>query len=266
MDEDTAVVDNPTVTPPQILAPRIRFEDVQFTYEGSTQPALSGVTFDISPGETIALVGQSGSGKTTISNLLMRLFEPQSGAIRLGEQPIDAYPLDWLRSQIALVPQNPYIFYGTFAENLRIARAEATMDEMVTAAKAANLHETIINMPAGYDTVIGEQGMSISGGQAQRLAIARAMLEQSPIVVLDEPTSQIDVENETIIQEAIDHLTQDRTVVLIAHRLSTIEQADRLVVLDHGRVIEIGSRAELLAQNGAYARMVQTHDSVLTGV
>lgn len=266
LEEETAVFDNPSAGAPQMFTPSIRFENVQFSYEGSYRPALDGVSFVVNSGETVALVGQSGSGKTTITNLLMRLFTQQEGKIELGGQAIEAYPLDWVRSQIALVPQNPYLFYGTFADNLRIARADATMEEMAAAAKAANIHEFIINSPEGYDTMIGEQGMSLSGGQAQRLAIARAMIEQAPIVVLDEPTSQIDVENERVIQEAIDHLTQDRTVIIIAHRLSTVEQADRLVVLDHGRVVETGTRDELLAQKGAFAQMVATHDAVLEGV
>ncbi len=263
LDEEPSVPANDTQPAPDQWTPSLRFDNVRFAYKEGDAPALDGVTFDIESGEMVALVGQSGAGKTTITNLLLRLFIPQEGKIFMGKHNASQLPLDWVRDQIALVPQNPYLFYGSFAQNLRLAKETATHDELKSAATAANIHNFIIKTPDGYDTMIGERGMSISGGQAQRLAIARALLKGSPIVILDEPTSQIDVENEQIIQEAIDHLTADKTVILIAHRLSTVAQADRLIVMDKGKIMEVGTPAELEAQSGLYASMVATHNTVM---
>ncbi len=161
-----------------------------------------------------------------------------------------------MRRHLALVPQDPYLFYGTIAENLRVAKPGATDEELVAACRAANIHEQIAALPDGYSTRVGERGLSLSGGQVQRLAIARALLKDAPIVLLDEPTSQIDLETEAVIQDALDHLTRDKSVLLIAHRLSTVRNADRIVVLGHGKVLESGSHAELLARGGVYAAMV----------
>ena len=263
LDETTDIDEVLDGKEPASIESSVELENVTFTYEGSESPALSNISLKISAGETVALIGKSGSGKTTVTNLLMRLFKQQEGIVRIGGHNLDNVKLDWLRSQIALVPQNPYLFYGSFAENLRIAKEDATQEEMESAAKAANLHEFIAASPDGYDTMIGEQGMSLSGGQAQRLAIARALLKGCPIVILDEPTSQIDVESEGVIQEAINLLTKEKTVLLIAHRLSTVEHADRIIVLDSGRVIEQGTAAELLEKKGAYAHMLSTHDAVM---
>ena len=263
LDEEIEIKETEDGKEPSSVETDIEFENVTFTYAGSETPALSNVSMKIKSGETVALIGKSGSGKTTVTNLLMRLFKEQEGVIRIGGHSLNNLNLDWLRTQLALVPQNPYLFYGSFAENLRIAKEDATQEEMEAAAKAANLHDFIAASPEGYETMIGEQGMSLSGGQAQRLAIARALLKGSPIVILDEPTSQIDVESEAVIQEAINHLTKDKTVILIAHRLSTVEHADRIIVLDNGCVIEEGTAAELLTKAGAYSHMISTHDAAM---
>ncbi|MCP5328204.1 MAG: ABC transporter ATP-binding protein [Steroidobacteraceae bacterium] len=240
---------------PLLSKPALVLRDLVYRYAGAEQAAVDGVTLDLRPGETVALVGPSGSGKTTLTSLILRTLAAESGGIRLDEVPVESRSADWVRAHIALVPQDPYLFHGTIAENLRVARADASDAELIEACRAANLLQAIEKMPAGLDTVVGERGAALSGGQVQRLAIARAILKDAPIVVLDEPTSQIDTETEAVIQEAIAHLARDRAVLLIAHRLSTIEQADRIVVMNHGRVVEAGSHAELLARGGLYARM-----------
>jgi ABC-type multidrug transport system fused ATPase/permease subunit len=241
---------------------RIEFRDVTFTYPGADRPALANVSFTLEPNETVALIGKSGSGKTTVTNLLLRTLEPDSGEILFDGIPEKELALDWIRQQIALVPQDPFLFYGTIAENLRVAKADATEEELVAATKAAELYDFISRSPDGFNTRVGDQGLALSGGQAQRLAIARAFLKNAPIVVLDEPTSQIDVETEALLNRALQRLTANKTVLLIAHRLSTIEQADRILVLDGGRLAESGTRQVLLAQGGIYAGMIRTKRAI----
>ena len=235
--------------------PTLSLRDLVYRYAGADRPAVDGVTLELRPGETVALIGPSGSGKTTLTSLILRTLAPESGELRLDEVPVSGRSADWVRAHVALVPQDPYLFHGTIADNLRIARPDATEAELIEACRAANLLDTLERMPARFDTVVGERGAALSGGQAQRLAIARAILKDAPLVVLDEPTSQIDVETENVIHEALGRLAKDRAVLLIAHRLSTIEQADRIVVMNRGRVVESGTHAELLARGGLYARM-----------
>ncbi len=243
-------------------AVNIELRDVTFTYPGTDSPAISNLNMTLAPKETVALIGRSGSGKTTVTNLLLRTLDPDSGQILFGGVPEEDLSLEWIREQIALVPQDPFLFYGTIADNLRIAKENATDEELFTALKGAELYDFVVSTPAGLDTKVGDQGMALSGGQAQRLAIARALLKDAPIVVLDEPTSQIDVETETLLNRALERLTANKTVLLIAHRLSTIEQADRIVVLDHGRLAESGTKEELLAHGGIYASMIRTKQEI----
>ncbi|MBW7929836.1 MAG: ABC transporter ATP-binding protein [Gammaproteobacteria bacterium] len=243
---------------PLLANPALSLRDVVFSYANAGRPAVNGCTLDIRPGETVALVGHSGSGKTTVTNLVLRTLAPDSGTLALDDVPMDQVPADWVRAHLALVPQDPYLFYGSIADNLRVARAEASEADLVAACKAANIYDHIASLPQGFDTLVGERGLSLSGGQVQRLAIARALLKDAPIIILDEPTSQIDLETETVIHEALDKLTKNKTVLLIAHRLSTVEKADRIIVMGEGRVLESGSHAELLAAGGVYARMVGT--------
>lgn len=243
---------------PLLANPALSLRDVVFSYANAGRPAVSGCTLDIRPGETVALVGHSGSGKTTVTNLVLRTLAPDSGTLALDDVPMDQVPADWVRAHLALVPQDPYLFYGSIADNLRVARAEASEAELIAACKAANIYDHIASLPQGFDTLVGERGLSLSGGQVQRLAIARALLKDAPIIILDEPTSQIDLETETVIHEALDKLTENKTVLLIAHRLSTVEKADRIIVMGEGRVLESGSHEELLAAGGVYARMVGT--------
>jgi ABC-type multidrug transport system fused ATPase/permease subunit len=259
LSEEPGVRDPEGVAAPATLAnPTLRLKDVVFSYANAGKPAVNGCTLEVRPGETVALVGHSGSGKTTVTNLVLRTLAPQSGCIELDGRSAEEVPSDWLRAHLALVPQDPYLFYGTIAENLRVARADASEADLVAACKAANIHDHIASLPKGFDTLVGERGTSLSGGQVQRLAIARALLKNAPIIILDEPTSQIDLETEKVIHEALDKLTHNKTVLLIAHRLSTVEKADRIVVMGEGRVLESGTHAELLARGGVYARMVGT--------
>lgn len=234
----------------------IRFDNVTFTYYGKETPALKNISFNLPAGKTIALVGRSGSGKSTIANLITRFYEIDSGRILLDERNIQDYELNNLRAQCAIVSQQVHLFNDTIANNIAYAATDKYSREQIEqAAKAAYAMEFIDNLPQGLDTIIGENGVSLSGGQRQRLAIARALLRNSPVLVLDEATSALDTESERAIQSALDELQKDRTVLVIAHRLSTIENADEILVVDHGEIIERGSHTELLAQNGAYKQL-----------
>jgi len=240
----------------------IEFKDVSFTFPGADAPSISKLSFALQPNETVALIGKSGSGKTTVTNLMLRTLDPQQGQILYDNTPEEQLSLEWIRSQIALVPQDPFLFFGTIADNLRVAKEDATDEELLGALESAELLDFVKGSPAGLNTMVGDQGTALSGGQAQRLAIARALLKDAPVVVLDEPTSQIDVETENLLNRALARVTQNKTVLLIAHRLSTIEQADRILVLDEGELKEAGTRQELLDAGGLYARMISTKQAI----
>ena len=234
----------------------IAFDNVSFSYDGASKPALQGVSLDIRPGQTVALVGPSGSGKSTLAALIPRFYSPDSGRIIIDGEDIQDLTLASLRRNIALVSQEVVLFNDTVAANIAYgASAGATETEIIAAARAANAWEFICQMPQGLATTVGENGVKLSGGQRQRLAIARAFLKNAPILILDEATSALDSESERQIQTALDTLMQGRTTLVIAHRLSTIEGADRIVVLVHGQVAEAGRHAELLAQAGTYSRL-----------
>lgn len=243
----------PAPDPP---VPAVVFRDVTFGYRSDGRRALDGVSFRVDPGETVALVGRSGAGKTTAVSLLLRLFDPQAGSITIGGRDLRELPIEDLRRLIAVVAQDTYLFHGTVRHNLLVAKADATDAELEAAARAARAHDFIAELPEGYDTLIGERGLRLSGGERQRLAIARALLKDAPVLVLDEATSAIDGASEAAIQAALADLTTGRTTLVVAHRLSTVRAADRIVVLDDGRQIETGAPADLLEQAGAYARLV----------
>lgn len=234
----------------------IRFDSVGFGYDGDRSTVLSGVDFSVSPGEMVALVGRSGEGKSTVANLLLRFWDVEAGRISIGESDIRDLPLEYLRRLVAYVPQDIHIFNETVADNIRLGRPEASMEAVQQAAYSAQAHEFISALPDGYDTVCGERGARLSGGQRQRLAIARALLTQAPILVLDEASSSLDIENERAFQTALGGIRHDCTVLLIAHRPSTIVRADRILVLEAGRIVEAGRHDELIFQGGAYANLI----------
>jgi ATP-binding cassette, subfamily C, bacterial CydD len=242
----------------------LRLESVSFTYPTRQSPALEDISLEIPSGKMTALIGPSGSGKSTLASLLLRFIVPQSGQILVGEMPLEQIPPDLWREQIAWVPQNPYLFSDSLASNLRLAKPDAPEADLLLACQRAGLEEFIAELPEGLDTQIGERGARLSGGQAQRLALARAFLKDAPILLLDEPTSSLDPTLESQLEAAVRELTQNRTVLVIAHRLATIRQADQVIVLEAGKIRESGSPADLLARQGIYANLVKGQRSNVT--
>ncbi|MEE9266539.1 MAG: ABC transporter ATP-binding protein, partial [Gammaproteobacteria bacterium] len=236
----------------EALAPTVSFQQVSFAYPGGRRPAHQDLTFSIGAGERVGIVGASGSGKSSIVRLLLRFYDPQQGSVRIGGRDLrDLRPRDVHRN-IAVVNQDTYLFHGSVEDNLRFGKPQATQEELEAAVRAANAHGFIDQLPRGYQTIIGERGIRLSGGQRQRIAIARALLRDAPILVLDEALSAVDAENEAIIQEALDRLMRGRTTLIFAHRLSSVIGADRLLVLEHGRLVESGSHASLMKAGGVY--------------
>jgi ATP-binding cassette subfamily C protein CydCD len=249
------VRDGPGV-PDRAGAVALALEEVSFAYPGQNRRALADVSLQIPAGKTVALVGPSGAGKTTTAQLLMRFWDPDAGCIRLDGADLRDYRLDDLRRRIALVAQDTYLFNDTLRNNILLARPEATEADLRAAIQHASLDELVAMLPDGLDTAVGERGASLSGGQRQRVAIARAFLKDAAVLILDEATSHLDAVNEQAVRGALDRLKADRTTIVIAHRLSTIRDADLIVVLADGRVIESGTHRGLLAAGGLYAKLV----------
>jgi ATP-binding cassette, subfamily C, bacterial CydD len=238
----------------------LRFEDVYLAYDGGTRPALRGLTMTIPHGQTVALVGATGAGKTSVARLLLRFVEPTSGAILVGETPLSAFDPDAWRACIAWVPQQPRLFYGTVVENLRLARPAASQEEMEEAARLANALDFIRALPQGFETPVHEGGSRLSGGQRQRIAIARAFLKDAPLLILDEATAHLDEQSEALVREATLRLLRGRTALIIAHRLEMAYGADQIVVLDRGEAVEFGDHHSLLAAGGRYQALVASYE------
>lgn len=256
MEMEPAIKDTGSVSDVENLAPEIAFSKVSFQYEEEGPKVLQEVSFAVHPGETVALVGESGAGKTTCTSLLNRLWNVKSGKIEIGGMDIRKLKLDSLRQLIAVVPQDVYLFNSSIRDNLRLGKKEATEEEIKEAAKMACIHDFIESLPYGYDTVVGERGVQMSGGQRQRIAIARALLKDAPILVMDEAVSNLDTKTDQEIQDTIRNLSHKKTILIVAHRLSTIREADRLVVLHRGEVVQEGTHEELIKKEGFYKNLI----------
>jgi ATP-binding cassette subfamily C protein CydD len=253
---ERAATSRPPAVPQTASVPAIELMGVTYRYPESVRPALSDLSLVLPAGTRTALVGRSGAGKSTLVSLLLRFMDPTSGRIAVNGLPITELPIEVWRENVALVPQQPYLFHGSVHDNISLARPAATREEVERAAELAGAAEFIARLPRGYDTQIGERGSRLSGGEAQRLAIARAFLRDAPLLILDEPTSSLDPTSEALIRAALERLLHDRTVLVVAHRLNTIYTADRIAVLENGRLVEAGSHVALLERGGLYARLV----------
>jgi ATP-binding cassette, subfamily B, bacterial MsbA len=264
LDERSDVVERPHARTIRGIGSGVRFEGVGFAYPGGDGNAVVELDLHLRPGETVALVGPSGAGKSTVVDLVARFIDPVGGRVTVDGLDLRDLTLDSWTAQYAMVGQTPFLFHTSIGENIKYGRQDATQAEIEDAARAAGIHEFIASLPDGYATNVADAGSRLSGGQRQRITIARAFLKGAPLLLLDEATSALDTESEKVVQEALERLMSQRTVLVIAHRLSTIRRADRIAVLDQGRLVEIGTHAELLARNGLYARLhaMQFHEKV----
>ncbi|MBI5699424.1 ABC transporter ATP-binding protein [Candidatus Saganbacteria bacterium] len=257
IDIKPSVAERPDARELNKISGKVEFKNLTFSYEKGEAPVLTDIDLEIKPGEIIALVGRSGAGKSSLVNLIPRFYDPQKGMVLVDGHDLKDVKLQSLRSQLGMVPQETILFSGTIGENIAYARSDATTAEIESAAKTANAHDFIMGLPEGYDTLVGERGVRLSGGERQRVAIARAILADPRILIFDEATSALDAESERLVQEAMDNLMAGRTTLIIAHRLSTVQHADRIVVLDKGKIMEVGKHSELIEKGGLYAKLYE---------
>ncbi|TKW74177.1 MAG: ABC transporter ATP-binding protein, partial [Staphylococcus hominis] len=260
IDEDYDIKNKKGAQPIEIKEGHIELKNVSFKYNEDESLVLKNINLNINKGETVAFVGMSGGGKSTLINLIPRFYDVSEGEILIDSRNIKDYLTGSLRNQIGLVQQDNILFSDTVRENILLGRPDATEEEIIEAAKMANAHDFIMNLPNGYDTEVGERGVKLSGGQKQRLSIARIFLNNPPILILDEATSALDLESEAIIQDALDVLSKDRTTLIVAHRLSTITHADKIIVMQHGQIVETGTHKELIAKKGEYEHLYSIQD------
>jgi ATP-binding cassette subfamily B protein len=254
LNEPAEIVDRPDAKPLEVTKGAIKFDDVSFAYEPG-RPILKGVSFEVPAGKMVAIVGASGAGKSTISRILFRFYDLMRGEVTIDGQNIDDVTQDSLRAAIGMVPQDTVLFNDTIAYNIRYGKPDATEAEVREAARLAQIHDFIMTLPQGYDSLVGERGLKLSGGEKQRVAIARTILKSPPILMLDEATSALDSHTEKDIQDALERVARERTSLVIAHRLSTVVHADNIIVLDGGEIVEQGTHPELLAKGGLYASL-----------
>lgn len=265
LDTQPEVSSKPGAVAPRTVRGKIDFSHVEFEYEPG-RPVLRDVDLTVEPGTVVAVVGRTGAGKSTLASLLLRFYDPARGSISLDGRDLRDLPLDWLRAQMSIVLQDPILFSASIAENIAYARSGATREQVIAAARRAQADEFIRQLPEGYDSMLGERGVNLSGGQRQRLSLARAILKDSPVLILDEPTSALDAHTEKSLMAAIEELAHGKTTFLIAHRLSTVRIADLIVVMDHGRIAEYGSHEELLSRDSAYRRLYDSQHGSLAKV
>jgi ABC-type multidrug transport system fused ATPase/permease subunit len=262
LDIEPDIQDRPGAKSPKHLSGAIEFEGINFTY-GDEHPVLREISFTAQPGDVVAIVGPTGAGKTTLASLLVRFYDPSAGCIKLDGHDLRDLTLKTLRDNIALVLQEPILFSGSIRENIAYGRPDASQEEIISAAKAANAHDFIMALPEGYESQIGERGVRLSGGERQRLSLARAFLKDAPVLILDEPTSSLDSRTEWMILEALERLMAGRTTFIIAHRLSTIHYADQIIVIEKGSIVERGTHNNLVKQNGLYAQLYRIQSGAL---